>query len=676
MLSWLREANNFSLIGYAVLTLAWASGGWLLVTGLFNLQPRGRLVSGITTGLILFQVSVNLVTRITGLPLACGLSASLILAGGLATLPFTPDWKKRLKAGLSGWPQLIGLAVLTYLFYLLGRGTSLFDDYEHLPLISTMATGDIPPHFYLNPGEYFAYHYGLQVWAASLVRMTGVFPWVAWDFAKAFAIALTLLLGWVWVRQITRSPMAANLGAFIFVFAGGARWLLLLLPLPALNWIQKGITLSNTGIDSGANLIQALSSPWVTEGMGKVPLPFAFHSGFFLPIEFYLGATGAMPFAIVLLLLLLKVPRRKAIAPALLLGLVYANLALNAEHLFVFLCAMIFLVMVIDTIRTMRHKAPIEKYLLLNWSIILVTGGISSLIQGGFITEAARSVLVGLGTHLGPSNNVYHFSLRWPPSLASGHLGELSPFNLRQLPVLLAELGPAILFIPLVTRWAWRAARIGDWLISGLGFTALASLAFALFFQYGMDRSSTRLPGTALWLWVVLAFPLVVWLYRSAGKWIQAALLIVAAALVFEGVVTFAVQLTTASQPQMAYFIDPLDAAFTRAYWNKLDSHSQVLDRIQYRAVTLFGRPAKANQSIFETLPGWEALIKKPDPTAVSNSGYSYIYMDNPWWQQVPAQTQKLFNQPCVKVVSEKKDPAYPRQNYRILWDISACRNP
>ena len=672
----LREANIHSLVAYLILTAAWAVGGWLIVTSLFRLPPRSRLVSGIAAGLLLFQVGVNLVTRITGLPGASWLVSALILGGGLVCLLFTPGWKEKLKESLAAWPQLVFLAGLTYLFYLLGRGTSLFDDYEHLPLISVMATGDIPPHFYLNPAQYFAYHYGLQVWAASLVRMVGAFPWTAWDFAKAFAIALTLLLGWAWVRQLTRSWAAATLGSFVFVFAGGARWLLLLIPIPVLAWIQKAITLTNTGAASGANLIQALSGPWVAEGLGRVPVPFAFHSGFFLPVEFYLGATGAIPFATVLLLLLLKVPHQRAIPATLFLGLIFASLALNAEHIFVFLCGLIALIMAGHALLRILRKAPVEKALLLNWLVILAVGGVLSLVQGGFITEAARSFLSRLGSSLGQSNNLYQFSLRWPPSLTSGHLGDLSPFNLRQLPVLLAELGPAILFIPLVTHWAWRSARRGEWLVAGLGFSALASLLFALFFQYGMDRSSTRLPGTALWLWVVLAFPLLWWWLRCRGAWNQALVWVALGALVFEGVVTFAVQLTTVTEPQDAYFIDNVDAAFTRAYWNKLKPGAQVLDDVPYRAVTVFGRAVKASQSIFEPLPEWQALVKNPDPRLVAGADYAYIYMDNQWWQQVPSQTQALYQLPCVHEVAMKSDPANPRGDYRVLWNVQACKGP
>src|SRR5512140_3277252 len=101
---------------------------------------------------------------IWSLELACAGAAVLILVAGLAAAWRGPrlPWRADLRA----WPQLVVLAGLTLLFVMIGRGLALFDDYWHIPLISVMAAGDIPPHFYLDPTQPMAYHYGLQVLAA------------------------------------------------------------------------------------------------------------------------------------------------------------------------------------------------------------------------------------------------------------------------------------------------------------------------------------------------------------------------------------------------------------------------------------------------------------------------------------------------------------------------------
>jgi len=61
----------------------------------------------------------------------------------------------------------------------MNRGLAILDDYHNLPLVSMIAAGDVPPHFYLNPTNRLAYHYGLHLFSGSLVQQGGLFPWSA-----------------------------------------------------------------------------------------------------------------------------------------------------------------------------------------------------------------------------------------------------------------------------------------------------------------------------------------------------------------------------------------------------------------------------------------------------------------------------------------------------------------
>ncbi|TLN19306.1 hypothetical protein FDZ74_06130, partial [bacterium] len=205
---WLRLIDPAGLILTAATTLAWMLGGWLLVRSLFRLLPGARLITGFSAGWVIDLVLVNLTTRWLGLSAASIVSALLVLAAGavvagrsLGEKETWADWKE--------WSQPVVTLLLIVLFCLAQRGVSIFDDYLHLPLVSSMATGDIPPHFYLKPDEWFAYHYGLQVWAAMLVKTAGLTPWSAWDISKGVAIALTLVNAWLWIRQRTSSRTAA-----------------------------------------------------------------------------------------------------------------------------------------------------------------------------------------------------------------------------------------------------------------------------------------------------------------------------------------------------------------------------------------------------------------------------------------------------------------------------------
>lgn len=313
---WLRSYSQFDFVSFILLSCIWILGGWLITTHTFRLRSSERFLNGTATGMVLFITLSNLLANLVELQIAFWLASSLILLGGLLIA-----WQARRhgKAGsekflfledLKPWPLFLALAVITFVLLLIGRGLALFDDYLHIPLVSVMAAGDIPPGFYLNPELNFAYHYGLQVFAASMIRVGGFFPWSAWDLTKAFAISLTILLGWLWYFRILGSKTGALFGSILIALSGGIRWVLLFLPLSVLTKISAGIILTNTGADTGIDLIQALSNPWIAEGTGSYSFPFAFYNGIFKPLVFELGASGALPFLTLILILLLAKHKR------------------------------------------------------------------------------------------------------------------------------------------------------------------------------------------------------------------------------------------------------------------------------------------------------------------------------------------------------------------------------
>ena len=559
---WFRTNNLVDIALYLLLSAGWAIGGMLLVRYAFRLRRTERIVTGLAAGFVLFIGLSNLLAHVLPLTAAFWAASILILAAGLLFA-----WRSKKPAGfnksdLRAIPLLLGLAAITILFTLILRGESIFDEYQHLPLISIMAAGDIPPHFYLNPAFYFAYHYGLQVFAASMVRLGNFFPWSAWDISRALAIGFTLVLGWIWVRKVTGSRLAAWLGTFLFTFAGGARWLLLLLPSPWLNRVSQSVSLINTGLDTAGTLTQALHSPWVIEGGGPVAFPFAFHNGIFVPVFFNLGSTGALPFMTVFLLLLLLPRGRFSSAGLIIWSLIFATLALSAEHLFAVVWVGILLAIGLALIFRKQLHIPFNKELVAQWGIILVMTAILALVQGGFITETARNLTSAITGTAAESYNARGFSLRIPPGLLSAHLGSLSVTNPGQLTALLAELGPVLLIIPVIFFGFKKDLKYGNLFAIGLLISVVISLVFPLFFQYEIDRSITRMPATGLWVALVISFPI---LWRALPHMNIAAKVGLSVGFlicVLAGVVIFRVQLFSINSPQLAYYIDGLDARF------------------------------------------------------------------------------------------------------------------
>jgi hypothetical protein len=669
---WLISFEPLAIVFYVLETLVWMVGGWLIVSHAFKLRSAERLITGVATGFLLFIGLSNLFAHILPISISFWGSAILILLFGVLLAWRSKQFGWFDRQDLKSWMQILVLAILTWFFFSIQLGLGLFDDFEQLPMISIMGTGDIPPHFYLDPDFYFAYHYGLQVWAASLINQARLLPWSAWDLAKAFAIALTLVLGWVYVKRLTRSSLAAWLGSFLLSFASGTRWLFLFFPYSTLIKIQEDLRLVNSATDIGNEFATVIASPMAMAGQGLVPYIFAYHNGIFTPIISVLGHSGAIPYVITLVLLLLVTRAQIGFSAMLVLSVIFGVMALGAENLFTFVWISLAIILVIVFIRNRKQQFKISPRLFLDWGGVVVISALLSAFQGGFITETVRGILVGMfGDAASQSSNVYEFTLRWPPGLYTSHLGVLSIFRPLELVTLIIELGPALLLGPLTLYYSIRSIKRGDWLPASLGIGGFLLILFPFLVAYGVDRSTTRLPATGLWLWLVLCIPL---LWRVAvlrGRLVRDLVMVFFGLSVFGATIIFGVQMTTMPNPQNTYFITPADSRFAKMYYDKFPVGTQILDKTPYRAVTIFGRAVKAYASIYDPLPGWPELINNPDPDKVLKAGFQYIYMDDIWWANIPQTTRDKLEFGCATYVGE---PEYYKTHARWLIDLSACQ--
>jgi len=671
---WIRSDSFPDFAIYMLLTLLWVIGGWLIATHAFKQRSSERFLTGLGIGLLLFITMSNLLANLLPSSLTFWTASALILLFGLFVA-----WRSKLRpwldlSDLREWRLLFSLVGLTVLFTLIGRGLALFDDYLHIPLVSTMAAGNIPPNFYLNPEMHFAYHYGLQVLAASLSQLGGFFPWSAWDLSKAFAIALTILLSWLYYRRVLRDHMGATFGSILIALSSGARWLLLFIPLAILANISNTVQMTNTGADTAVDLISALSQPWIAEGSAPFPFPFSFYNGLFTPLVLAFGASGALPYMTLVLLLILTRLRRFTIPGIITLILLFASLALSAEFIYVILWAGIALAIIIYLIQRWRKHKPVSKGFIIQWGLILVISGVLSITQGAFLTEAARNFLLamqGVESGTGGSYDYFSFAFRWPPALDTAHFGELSLLNPAQLVVLLAELGLALFLAPFVTLYAWRQIPRRKWIAAGLGIAAAISFLMAVFLRYGVERSSTRLPSFALWIWILLGWP-ILWKMFQKGTRLQRYLLGLGYGItIFSGAVLLTVSITSLPAPQLTYFVNSNDARLSDTYWDRLPENAQIFDRIPERAVALFGRPSKANLDFYHPLPEWVVLMDDPDPVRMAEAGYSFVYIDDVWWWEMEQEQREAFNHACVSLYAEMETDD---GDFRWLVDVRDCR--
>jgi hypothetical protein len=558
------------------------------------------------------------------------------------------------------------------LFTSIGRGLGVFDDYQNLPTISLMAAGDVPPHFALNPSLRFGYHYLLLLFAAEVMRLGHMFPWSALDLARGLLLALPLILAGLWGLRMTRNRVAALLTGCMLAFAGGSRWVLLLLPPSWLAGISAGVPLIGSAASSAPDLASAMISSWKIDGAGPIPFPFAFHSGVNPPyIMAYTGIAGSA--VMIMLLVLLTAQRWRHWGASVVTTVLLGALAISNEITFL----LIGLGLIISamawfasgrTLGTPSRLAP--------WLAVMAGALVMAVTQGGMLTEIAAAI-VGLkanaGTYFDTSPVV-----EWPPAIVSAHFGSLSLLSPPQLFVALLEIGPIVLVTPLLAIWGWKSLRVAKWFEASLAAASLGALLGVLVaFKGPLFTATPRLMGGWFFASALYAVPLL-WIcvrWRE-GSWVLG---VVGAGLVaiLGGVVLFGVQLAAIQKPIYATFITPMDAKMSQEYWNRLEPAAWVFDPVVFRGPTVFGRFTNSSPSWYTRSTDWQALNDAPDPYKLRAAGFEYIYFDSDYWEGLTTAQRLSLALPCVKQVAEIEG-IHSEKNYakdfRRLLNIEACR--
>jgi hypothetical protein len=524
----------------------------------------------------------------------------------------------------------------------------------------------VPPHFYLNPDLNPGYHYGLELYAASLVRVGGLFPWSAFDFSKALTTALCLCLAWAWYRRYINKRLGLFIGLLLVLFGGGARWLLLFLPPGLIQQLGNGLQMLGTATQSGADLHSALLSTWRIEGGGPIPFPFAFVNGIFPPM-LGMGGNGSLP-QMTLFLLLLTARRSWQPLPALIFGFLVVSLSLTTELMFVIVWSGILIALLARLWLSRASRGALQ------WLWVLLPSALLALLSGGVITEFSHQFLEQTNPFSTGSVYLSKVTFYWPPAFISAHLGFLSLINPGQLLIALAEMGPVLLLAPLITGKTAGYLRSRKLLMAGLSAMAIICFIVPLVLRFvDRERDLARVTSTSLSIWMLLGYPYI-WhiLQRAKGarQYLAAGGLVIT---MLGGIALFPPQLVAIAQPQMSYFIQQPDAQLSKAYWNKLDSDAQILDLAYiYRPPVLFGRSAgRAFQTLYISLPEFRTLIADPDASRIAQYGYAYVYFDRQTWQALTPEQKATFQQKCIKLVAEQKTSL---GDFRRLLDVRKCQ--
>ena len=669
---WFRTSSAEDLLLFVVTSILWMTGGWLLVVHSGRFLKREHPIAGVASGLLLYILLGNALAHwFRPYPAFAAAALFIFLTGLWAFRTSKIRWSEliSLEIGL----QALALFLIFGLFELILRGLGLGDDYTHFPLVSIMAAGDIPPHYTLNPDIFLPYHYALDLFAATMVRIGGFFPWSAWDISRAFVISLTLTCSWLWVRRVTHSKIGAFLGSVLVAFGMGTRWILGLLPLSWATALASNIYLIGSSADTAKTLAEALSRIWVIDGAPPVPIPYAFANGILNPLTFDWGGAASLPLLALILFLMFSGRQKLRWSGLLLLVSAFLSLALSAEHIFILLDLGIgsaILIMIV------RRRLSLQQIGSSFWGqligVIFVTG-VLSLIQGGVITELARSYFSGkAGVGAASSGN---FSLRWPPAFFDSHMGSLSLTDWRQIFVVLAECGPILFLLPVIVariNYDFNRKRIVE---LGFGIASLIGVIVPLFLNYYINRDITRLTAAGLILWLLLAIHPIWKFVKRAPLWQKGITAFAWVVTIFGGVALFIYQCTAIFAPQVSTFLSSMDTRMSQTYWDRLDSRLMVFDSTGYRGQTLFGR-LSIDSFLGFTIDQFLPFQANPNPYTLRKAGFGYIYLDKRYWDHLPVNYQKALYPSCAHVMNkmEKMNSATGElSDFRVLIDITGC---
>jgi hypothetical protein len=641
--------------------LLWLIGGYGIARFAFRLPGREQWMAGIALGLIMETWLANLLTLFLPAVPAFWLASVLTLAiAVLFSLGHKPvEW---IKTSVPWW-QLASLVFATWIFFAMSRGLAIYDDYAHLPTLSMMAAGDLPPHFPLDPQVPYGYHYFLMLFSAQIMRLGNMYPWNALDLARGLSFGLMIVLTYLWVERLTFSKVGGMAGALMAAFGMGTRWILLLLPEGAINWLGQGMELIGSGRLTGATLLEAINRNWGIEGAGPIGYPFGFVNGIAAPGFMNHGPNGSINIVITLLLLM-GFNRWRGWKGASVTVVLLAASLLISETGTVLLAGGLGIVVLIRMIQNRGLKFSRDLWV---WVGVMAAGCVIGFLQGGALKDIATGVLDPDAV----SYQTVGFRMIWPPEIVSSHLGVLSLIKPGQLIVALLELGPALLVFPLLVVFGLKALRASRWFEAALVFSGLLSLLMIIVEFAGSTgvRNTSRLYqfiGLALFFFVPL-----VWMYVSRRSDTRKVLAVaIGGVIMFGGVVLAGIQVPAIQKPVYSYFITDLDVQMERDYWNKLEPGALVFDPIVSRSATLFARGSNANTTWYKSKPEWEKIAASPDPRSLNIGGYSYAYFDQQSWDEIPPAIQKQFDDPCVKVVKEVEDW---RHDFRKLFDVKAC---
>ena len=662
---WLRDGSISAVIPWLIAAVAWSIGGWFIIRSMFRLERGENLITGFAAGTLIFIWEVNLFGRILPVGMAMFVSAGLILAVGCWLVIKKKNYAELL-TDLSAWPQLVAFIVFLYVFTVFGKGITLYDEPKNLSLISLIATGDIPPHFYMNAEFLMLYHYGFHILAASLMTLGGFFPWSAFDFSKAIFGAYSIILVYLLASRYLITFVKSMLAAVVLLFATGTRYLLFLFP----DTFFKSADTQVFPFHSSFPFSEYLSQKYVSSPNMAVPYISGFMNGnWALSYMIYMQSGSYAVHMTILLLIWLIVGRSTTKWTTLFYAIILASWALAWESSYLLIIAGTGIIILAEWIKTNMID--------LNNPFILgaIISGVMAIFQGGALSEVLQKLLYSAGATSAQGYSEYPVSigLIWPPVITNSRLGNLAVTSPVQLIVGLLELGPIIFLSICISKVAWKRYLAGELFNGVLIISSWIGFLIPMFFSLWVGSNIVKFSEHALMIWTLMA---TFWIWENRGKFSSftsgfAAISLVL--MVFGGIVNTGITLASARTEILSDFMNGMDASIAKSTWNDLPKDALVFDPEGWRATALTGRMTIASPGgLHARTEEWTELYNDGVPADFAYAGFNYVYVDKNWWKAMGPERRSAFSAPCVIEVASasQSDP----NDFRRLLDVRNCK--
>jgi len=305
------------------------------------------------------------------------------------------------------------------------------------------------------------------------------------------------------------------------------------------------------------------------------------------------------------------------------------------------------------------------------------------LVQGGTLTamiqhasaSAAQGAAQGAALAAPGAPGLLGFSLRWPPAIISGQLGQLPLGDPLAVIAGVFEMGVVVLALPWLTYVWWRGDR-DNWRLLLMLLISWCGLLIPLFLRWKPEAEISHIMDFAVDVCVVL---LVFVLARppslAGGPWrslrIFGALCL--ALMCVPGTVLLGVQLTAAQDTVLSAHYDDAEAHLVQQAWGKLPRSSKVLGTVGTSSILT----GQLTAGVYALPPGserplWEAMLTRPRLQTLLQNHFDFVFADSRWWRSLDAASQQQLEAPCIRLFARGEDAS--GGGFAELLDLRACR--